>query len=230
MSALSENAASHRGTPGVGGVRSSARERILGAATREFLEKGFLRASLRSIAAAAQVTTGAIYGYFPSKEALFDAIVSPAGDELYQRFRSLQDRFYGLPPEGQALGRMRAFEEASIGSMCDFMLDNRIAFALICDKAAGTSWERYADRFADFEVESTHRYVGRMVARGVAVKDISPELLRVIVGMLYRGFFEPVRKGMGRQQAHAFLKDYVAFFNAGFVALMAPAPSGPQGA
>ncbi len=51
-------------------------EKIEQAALEEFSEKGFLGASLRQIVKQAGVTTGAFYGYFSSKEALFAAIVN----------------------------------------------------------------------------------------------------------------------------------------------------------
>ncbi|MCI1931813.1 MAG: TetR/AcrR family transcriptional regulator [Clostridia bacterium] len=51
-------------------------ERIHKAAKGEFLEKGFQAASLRNIVKKAGVTTGAFYGYYNSKEELFDALVS----------------------------------------------------------------------------------------------------------------------------------------------------------
>ena len=52
-------------------------EKIQQAALAEFLDKGFQGASLRQIVKNAGVTTGAFYGYFPSKEALFASIVEP---------------------------------------------------------------------------------------------------------------------------------------------------------
>ena len=52
-------------------------EKIEQAALGEFLDKGFLGASLRQIVKNAGVTTGAFYGYFSSKEALFNALVEP---------------------------------------------------------------------------------------------------------------------------------------------------------
>ena len=52
-------------------------ENIQRAALDEFLDKGFLGASLRQIVKNAGVTTGAFYGYFSSKEALFASIVEP---------------------------------------------------------------------------------------------------------------------------------------------------------
>ena len=46
-------------------------EKIQQSALEEFSEKGFLGASLRQIVKNAGVTTGAFYGYYSSKEALF---------------------------------------------------------------------------------------------------------------------------------------------------------------
>lgn len=45
------------------------------AAMQEFLEKGFKSASLRNIVKTAGVTTGAFYGYYNSKEDLFEALM-----------------------------------------------------------------------------------------------------------------------------------------------------------
>ena len=52
-------------------------EKIKQAAVEEFLEKGYTKASLRTICKAAGVTTGAMYFSFESKEALFRAILEP---------------------------------------------------------------------------------------------------------------------------------------------------------
>ena len=57
-------------------------ELIHHAARTEFLEKGFKSASLRNIVKTAGVTTGAFYGYYDSKEELFEALV----EEQYQTF------------------------------------------------------------------------------------------------------------------------------------------------
>lgn len=62
-------------------------ERIQEAAMTKFLDKGFLGASLRQIVKNAGVTTGAFYGYFSSKEALFASIVEPHAKALMGRFR-----------------------------------------------------------------------------------------------------------------------------------------------
>ena len=79
----------------------STLERIQQAALDEFAEKGFLGASLRQIVKNAGVTTGAFYGYFSSKEALFASIVEPHAAALMGRFMEAQTSFAELPEEQQ---------------------------------------------------------------------------------------------------------------------------------
>ena len=54
---------------------SESRERLIECAKKEFLEKGFAKASLRQIAAEAGLTTGAVYFFFKDKNGLFGAVV-----------------------------------------------------------------------------------------------------------------------------------------------------------
>ena len=61
---------------------------ILSAAMQEFLEKGFKSASLRNIVKTAGVTTGALYGYYDSKEDLFEALVGKHYNFLLDCFRN----------------------------------------------------------------------------------------------------------------------------------------------
>ena len=70
---------------------------IYQAAMEEFLDKGFKSASLRNIVKTAGVTTGAFYGYFDSKEALFEALVQEQYDWMLDCFRKAQREFADLP-------------------------------------------------------------------------------------------------------------------------------------
>lgn len=76
-------------------------ENILEAGKHEFMEKDFQTASLRKIVRDAGVTTGAFYGYFSGKEALFDALVGNEYDVLMSRYKNAQQDFANLPPEEQ---------------------------------------------------------------------------------------------------------------------------------
>ena len=208
-----------------GSERRDARGRLMSCAVAEFMEKGFAGASLRSIAAAADMTTGAIYGYFSGKEALFDAVVAPAADELYARYEGAQDRFYEQPLEAQTFERMRVYEERMMHDLLDFVYDNRDAFVLVFARSAGTAWERYLDRFIELEVRSTARYVREMREHGIGVVEPTPEMSRILAGMFFRGYLEPLLLGLSREAAHAFVADFERFFHAGYETIMSPQPS-----
>lgn len=57
-------------------------EKVELCAKKEFLEKGYVDASLRTIAAEAGTTTGTIYSRYGGKEGLFSAIVEPVAKEF----------------------------------------------------------------------------------------------------------------------------------------------------
>ena len=81
--------------------KSATQQAILAAAQAEFWEKGFQRAALRSIVKAAGVTTGALYGYYGSKEALFEALVGRQYKYIMSRYRTAQENFTRIPPAKQ---------------------------------------------------------------------------------------------------------------------------------
>ena len=59
------------------------RDKLIESAKAEFMEKGYNKASLRSICANAGVTTGALYFFFEDKADLYRAIVGKPVDELF---------------------------------------------------------------------------------------------------------------------------------------------------
>ena len=63
------------------------REKLLASARQEFLEKGYMQASLRSICKNTGVTTGALYFFFQDKEDLFTQLVEPTLQKLREYIR-----------------------------------------------------------------------------------------------------------------------------------------------
>lgn len=54
---------------------NATRKKLIECARQEFLERGYMKASLRSICKKAGVTTGALYFFFQNKEDLLSAVV-----------------------------------------------------------------------------------------------------------------------------------------------------------
>lgn len=67
-------------------VRVSTKERIVEEAFTLFSERGFHAVSVRDIAAAVGIKDASIYNHFPSKQAIFDAIVFQAVERLKNFF------------------------------------------------------------------------------------------------------------------------------------------------
>ena len=72
---------------------SETERKILETAKKEFLERGFRGTSMRRIAALAGVTTGALYGYFDSKEKIFDSLVKDSYDAVMAAYKGAHEEF-----------------------------------------------------------------------------------------------------------------------------------------
>ena len=68
-------------------------DQIHEAAKAEFLQKGYKDASLRNIVKSLGKTLGAFYGYYKSKEELFEALVGEHYQYLIDRFKDAQKQF-----------------------------------------------------------------------------------------------------------------------------------------
>ena len=66
---------------------------LLDAALERFLTVGFAQAKVEDIAAAAGVTVGTVYRYFPSKEALFDQSISRHLDVEWSRGKEISEAY-----------------------------------------------------------------------------------------------------------------------------------------
>lgn len=77
-----------------------ARDAIVNAARRQFLEVGFRRASVESISAAAGVSRPTVYAHFASKQEVFRTIVAQLHDE---RVRAMEDAVVPEAPIAEQL-------------------------------------------------------------------------------------------------------------------------------
>ena len=98
--------------------------------------RGLLGAPLRQIVKNAGVTTGAFYGYFSSKEALFASIVEPHAAALMGRFMQAQTTFAELP-EPEQPQHMGLESSSCIRWMVEYICDHREPVKLAADQSRG---------------------------------------------------------------------------------------------
>ncbi|MFN3352916.1 MAG: TetR/AcrR family transcriptional regulator [Brevundimonas sp.] len=89
------------------------REDILRTARRHFLAKGYANTGMEPIAREAQVSTATLYGLYPGKDELFQAVVEHASEDFLQRMGRVQ-----IPP-GSAREQLTTFAYTYAAFMAD---------------------------------------------------------------------------------------------------------------
>lgn len=194
-------------------------EKIHEAAMAEFLDKGFQGASLRQIVKNAGVTTGAFYGYFSSKEALFASIVEPHAAALMGRFMEAQTSFSELPEQEQP-EHMGLESSQCVNWMVDYICDHRGPVKLLLCKAEGTSYEHFVHNMVEVEVEYTLRYMDVLRRLGREVPELSQSLCHIIASGMFNGLFEIVVHDMPKEQALRDVEQFRTFYTGGWLKLM----------
>lgn len=134
--------------------RRFRQDAVLGAAKTVFAESGLEGATIRAIAQAAGYTAGAVYSYYPTKEAIYAAILahslhelraaitgaigSASGDEACLRAAiHAVYRFYRARPQDLDLGLyvFQGLRPRGLGTELDHQLNSRLIVAL--QKIAG---------------------------------------------------------------------------------------------
>ena len=185
----------------------------------EFLDKGFQGASLRQIVKNAGVTTGAFYGYFSSKEALFNALVEPHAAALMGKFMEAQTSFAELPEEQQP-DHMGEESSSYVHWMVNYICQHREPVKLLLCCAEGTSYEHFVHNMVEVEVEYTLRYMGVLRRMGRDIPQMSRSLCHIIASGMFNAIFEVVIHDMPYEQALRDVEQLQAFYTAGWSKLM----------
>lgn len=200
---------------------SDTLEKIQQAALEEFSEKGFMGASLRQIVKNAGVTTGAFYGYFSSKEALFASIVEPHAKALMGRFMQAQISFAELPDAEQP-SHMGVESGEYTDWMVDYIYEHKKPVKLLFCGAEGTSYENFLHNMVEVEVDATLKYMDTLRRLGNNVPELDRWLCHIIVSGLFGSMFEVVVHDMPREQAVRATQQLREFYTAGWLKLLSP--------
>lgn len=193
--------------------------RIHQAAKAEFLEKGFRGASLRNIVKSVGMTTGAFYGYYKSKEELFEALVGEPHDYLIGRFKDAQREFAQLPHEQQP-EVMGDISGLCMYDMLHYAYAHLEECKLILCCSEGTRFSGLIDEMVEIEVESTHTYLAVLNDLGRPSPQIDPKLEHILITGMFHTFFELVIHEMPLRDAENYVREMRAFYTAGWMKIM----------
>lgn len=192
--------------------------KLLESARQEFIEKGYMKASLRNICKNAGVTTGALYFFFDSKEDLFDAIVGTVLRGILEKMEEHFEEEKKLTENGK-LFRQDAEEffghvEMS-GQIVHQMYLYREEFQLVLTKSQGSKYENIKEQFISL-TERHCRLIKEAMDRqnpGVQVEDsfihwLAHEQVEIFIHMISHIETE--------EKAQSFMRQSVKYMLAGW--------------
>ena len=196
-------------------------EAVLECAKKEFLEKGYKDASLRTIAQEAGTSTSSIYTRFGDKEGLFRAIVEPVAEEMKRMFLEIQENFHQLDDNVQQseMGRYTSLHQMEL---LDYIYDHFDEFRLLLDGAEGTQFACFLDELVDIEVDYTYKYMEVIGCESVKSGLVTEDFIHIIVTAYFNGMFEVVRHNMGKADAVKYVKLLNRYHMQGFSTVFNP--------
>jgi AcrR family transcriptional regulator len=151
--------------------RERTRLELLAAATRVLAEKGLHETKIADIAAAADMGVGTFYLHFPTKDALFDAVV----EDTMRRLKAVVDEARRTAP-----GPVEKMLDGN-SAFCRFADQNRQVFKIVFGHAAAYNDAiRRAQAMFAADIEETVR---EGVAAGVFAPILPEVAAQAIVGM-----------------------------------------------
>lgn len=201
------------------GTEKTTLESIHTAAKHEFLEKGFKSASLRNIVKTAGVTTGAFYGYYKSKEELFDALVKEHYDTFMEMFKDTQEEFTHLSPEEQR-ENMGVQSSERLQVMTEYAYQNLDTFKLLLCCSEGTKYENMVHDMVELEANATHAFAKQMETLGLPEYTIDPYLEHILVSGMFSAYFELIIHDIPYENAKKYINELKEFHLAGWQKIM----------
>jgi len=203
----------------MGQAENTTLQKILKVAEDEFLDKGFRGASLRTIVKKAGVTTGAFYGYFKSKENLFDALVKEHADYILGIYDNILEEFEKMPLE-QQVDSMDDYSSLGLQKMFEYVWEHKTAFRLISKAADGTKYENFMQRIAQKDIDSTEDFYNVLESQGKTVERIDPLIEQIVITGTFATFFTLILRDIPKDEAKRGLSQMFRFYRGGWNSLM----------
>ena len=173
---------------------------ILNTARKHFLKDGFSGASLRNIVKDAGLTTGAFYKYYPTKEALFDALTDPYIEHIYQIYDRVVEDFEKLSAKEQT-SNMSDTSGDGMDQMIDYIYEHYDNFRLLLKCGDSGKFETFIHNMVDREMRSSLEYVKKMKEDGIEIPIVGESLMHMIYTVFFSSIFQIIEHDIDKETA-----------------------------
>lgn len=200
-------------------ILTETQSRILEIGKEEFLKNGFKDASLRGIVKKAGFTQGAFYGYYSSKEDLFNALVEPVIDSLMYQFKKAQDEHFDLIPKNKT-SQSKDLSNTYLKYFVNYIYDNFDVFKLVLCCSEGTKYASFIHDLVELDVNRTQNYYKELRQQGKLEGQVSCQLHHMVTSAYFTAVFETVVHDMKRDEALKYVDELATFFNSGWEGIL----------
>ena len=176
------------------------REKILDTAIKHFLRDGFSGASLRSIVKDAGLTTGAFYKYYPTKEMLFDALIDPYIEHIYEIYDGILADFEKLSASDQTNNMSNAATDGT-DQMIDCIYEHYNHFRLLFKCGDSGKYEAFIHNMVNKEMKATKKYMQIMKESGINLLKVDESLMHMIYTVFFSSVLQIVEHDMDKEIA-----------------------------
>ena len=178
------------------------REKLIECAKREFLEKGFAKASLRKITAEAGLTTGAVYFFFGDKNGLFEGVVGGAVNTLTSLIAEhfAEDVESDFTAYIHHAGDHNDFAKALV----DVIYDNYDVMTILLDRSAGSKYENFVDGMID-RLYGSYIVMAERFAENVPGKRVNRQMLHWLTHVQINAFLHMMQHEKDKKGAMHFI-------------------------
>lgn len=195
------------------------RQLLLQCAKKEFMEKGYSKASLRSICKEAGVTTGALYFFFQDKDDLFCSLVSDSMMQIMKLIKEHQELEENETKE-EIISSNHDMESERIlvEVLVHEMYRNRDEMLLLVNGAQGSSLENAVDRIID-EMDAHNLHLARATCQELGIPMLEENLVHWMSHNQIDMFLYMLKHIETEEQALAFGRQAMTYLVTGWFAL-----------
>ena len=136
--------------------------------------------SMQNIARRAGITAAGIYRHFPSKEAMFTAMVEPVTSDFLKMCDVSMEETYSRLSDDDFLKNFNEFRTKKNRESINFMYDNYDVFRLLLVCSKGTPYESFQERLVEIEMQGVIDLFGVLEKRGLPHKTVTDNELHIL--------------------------------------------------
>ena len=195
------------------------RKKLLICARAEFIQKGYMQASLRSICKNAGVTTGALYFFYKDKEDLFASVVEAPLQKIYaemaEHYAEEKQQIASEDPMHMDFSDDMKRAIAIVHMMYQYRDD----LQLVLTKAQGSKYEHITDTFIA-ATQKHYRLIADMMCETAGIKPFDDYFIHWTAHMQIDIFIHMITHEPEEDKAVEHMKDIVSYLVAGWIGML----------